>query len=131
MAVINPNLVITCGIGNCLNSYGKVVSFRKHLQRKPNSKQVITAKYSFEENESAPEEFNKTNPIHTQPEQASSSNETYTSISDNSTENEILQFILKLRVNKKISEDSTELIIHQFEELVNNCVEKNNTALQG
>ena len=34
-----------------------------------------------------------------------------------------------MRVNKKISEDSTELIIQKFEELVNNCVEKNSTAL--
>lgn len=117
----DPNFVIRCGIDQCLNSYNKVVSFKKHLYRKHIKKEESLLLDSAVE-----DELNILTGDTDKLEQASGSqcseSETNVATSETGLEQNILKFILNLRVKKNVSEDVTQLIVEKFGELVDNCL---------
>ena len=117
-----PNFSITCGIDSCVNSYSKITSLRKHILRKHKQSSSVlsecTTKIETVESTSVFCVSDSDDSI-IENEEGSSflEKECSPTTPNENIDNEMVNFILNLRVKKGLTEQSTELV-QKFSDII-------------
>lgn len=115
---------LVCGIGGCVNSYSNVASFRKHVYRKHKCK-ILTGQ---QEQIQCPEE-DAVVPELVLENQNDELNLVECDGRQQSKQKCLVRFVLHLREKLNVSEKAAAVVIEEFQEILENCIDESQNLM--